>query len=1147
MTRTGQAPGGGAVASRQFRRHVVRVTGPDGTLLGSGFFIAPGWVVTAAHVVYDSRRRCFREVVQVTPAATEVGDAAVPADVVAHSEPPERTILWPFPDLALLRLTPTRPWVGRHPVVWTANGEPLGDDCHAYGFPARESAAPSPGAPARFTFEGIDGDGFFRLKAGQAAPGLSGAPLLCPARRAVVGVMTGTRDRDSDLGGWAAPISALLGELPGVPDALVTRGHDLLRLGAQAVLADRRTWHAVVPVPESVDLRPSWEGFVRMPGSLPAEMLLADARVVPYRLRDEDLAHAVRWCERPTAMEVWRFAGVGGAGKTRHAIELCRAMDRQGWLVVRWTELTALHDAVQEVANLPLPRLIVIDYVEAIAIDTLRELLDRLRRNASQLAPVRVVLLTRTTARGEAGNADIVRELGKGAEPALRTILNGSGDPIAIRGLPLEERRQLYGASYKAFRRAWFGEKSPPTPPVPPLAGKRYEVPLEVLLEAFDRALSDQDGPRDRPPVDRALDHEARHWNGQAPAALAERTRRAAVALASLAGAEDDDQADELLQILPELRGERGAALRRETLVWLSELYAGPLQINPVRPDLLGEALVAETLARHRDGGRGLLAAVVDLSDDGQVARGLDLLARLAATDTVAAGPVAAALFDRHTHLADRAEARARGGGDRPGNLDLAIGLQRLLVGGVEAQVEQVARSGPAGDARMIELSMSYNKIGDLARDSGQSERAQALYTRALGIRERLSWARPDDDHLARELSISYNKLGRLAAWLGQPELARGLYEKGLAIRERLHKAHPGDSTYARDLAVSRQRLAEAIRETGDPVRAEALYRQVLEIRERLFLKEPTSAVFARDLSISYDVLGDLALEGGDPAQARQMYERGHDLRERLSRNEPDNVTFARDLSVSYERLGDLAAKAAQFAEARRRYQQALRIRRRLRDVQPRNTEFSHDLLVCHGGLGELAVQEGQLVDAERHYQLGLGVAEDLLAVEPRNARFVGDALFFYAGLGAVAAGRGDGEGAERHYRLGRTRAERMLAAEPGSVHFARYLASFYERLGELALSGLGRPRSGSAETLLSAAAHVRRDLRAREPANVELAEDLAQSLLLVSQVLTESARAAVLTEAREALEPFEHSGRLSRGGRELLYRLRPLDPAAPW
>ncbi|GIJ79840.1 Tetratricopeptide repeat-containing protein [Micromonospora phaseoli] len=1147
MTPSGQPSSGNPVASRHLRRHVVRVSDTDGALLGSGFFIAPGWVATAAHVVFDHGRRIFHDEVQVTPAAGDVGDAPVAAEVTAHSDPPQRTTLWPFPDLALLRLRPDRSWVDRHPCVWAANGEPLGDDCHAYGFPPREMNAPSPGAPARFTFEGVDGDGFFRLKAGQAAPGLSGAPLLCPSRRAVVGVMTGTRGRDGDLGGWAAPISALLGELPGVPRSLVDHGRDLVRQGTEAVLADRRTWHAVVPVPVPEELRPDWEGFVRMPGSLPAEMLLADSRVVPYRQRDEDLKHAVRWCERPSAMEVWRFAGVGGAGKTRHAIELCRVMERRDWLVVRWTELTALDSAVQEVAGLPLPRLIVIDYVEAIAVDTLRALLDKLRRNASQLAPVRVVLLTRTAARSGAGNADVVREIGKGAEPALRTILSGSGDPIAIRGLPPAERRDLYDAAFKAFRRAWFDERSPPASPIPQLTGKRYEIPLEVLLEAFDRALSGQEAAGDRPPVDRALDHEARHWNGPAPAGLAERSRRDAVALASLAGAEDDEQADALLRVLPELRGDRRAALRGETVAWLSALYGGPLYVNPVRPDLLGEALVAEVLGQQRDGGRKLLGTVFELADDGQVARSLDLLARLAVTDPTAAGRVATALFDHHRQLVDRAEARARGSADRPGNLDLAIGLQRLLAGEVQARMEDLARSRPASDTRMIELSTSYNRIGDLARDSGQSERAEALYTRALGIRERISWAHPADDQFARELSISYNKLGRLASWLGQPELARGLYDKGLAIRGRLYRAHPDNSTYAREFAVSQQRLAELTRESGDRAGAKRLYRQVLAIRERLVEKEPTNLTFARDLSISYDVLGDLALEADHASEASELYERGHGIRERLSGDDPGNVTFARDLSVSYERLGDLAAKASHFGEARRRYELALEIRQRLRDSQPRNTEFSYDLLVCHGGLGDLAVQELRLDDAGRHYQSGLAVAEDLLATEPRNATFVGGALFFYTNLGLLAQRRGDVREAERFYRLGRTRAERLLAAEPESIQIARHVASCYERLGELALYTASEVLPANAETQLSAAAQLRRELRVREPANVELAEELARSLLLLCQVLDGTGRAAAMIEAREAIEPFEHSGALSRSARELLDRLRPSHPESHW
>ncbi|MEV4808759.1 tetratricopeptide repeat protein [Micromonospora avicenniae] len=1133
---------GAPVNSLQLRRHVVRVDALAGGLLGSGFFIAPGWVVTAAHVLFDRARGDFHKVV-VTPAAGDVGEVAVRADVVASSDVPDGTALWPFPDLALLRLHDSEPWVSRHPCVWAANGEPLGDDCHAYGFPPRELRGPSYGAPARFAFEGVDGDGFFRLKLGQAAPGLSGAPLLCPTRRAVVGVMTGTRDRSSDLGGWAAPISALLGEMPGVPDELIHHGRSLVRQGTEAVLADRSTWHAVVPVTVPEELWPDWDGFQRAPGSLPAEMLLADSRVVPYRLRDEDLQRAVRWCEQPTAMEVWRFAGVGGAGKTRHAIELCRVMAQRDWLVVRWTELTALPAAVQDVAGLPLPRLIVIDYVEAIAVDTLRALLDKLRAHATPLAPVRVVFLTRTAAAYPLGGGDVLREIGKGAGPALRKVLNSSGDAVAIRRISVPERRELYEAAFRAFRRAWLGEELTPPVPVPDLASRRYEVPLEVLLEAFDRALSGGPAARDRPPVDRALDHEARYWNGRAPDGLSEGARRAAVAVATLAGAESDEQADALLRVLPELRGGARTALRGETVAWLTGLYAGPLHINPVRPDLLGEALVAEALAGQRDGGRELLGAVFGLDDGAQVARSLDLLARLVVSNAAVVNCVAAALFDRHRQLVERAETRAEGTADRPGKLDLAIGLQRLLDGAVEARMEELARAAPAGDVELLELSVSYSRIGDLARNSGQSERAERLYGRGLSIRKRLSREHPDDDRLARELSISYNKLGRLAFRLGQAERARGLYEKGLAIRERLVSRHPDDRDLARDYAVSLDGLAELTREAGDSGRAERQYRQVLAIRVRLCADDPANTTYARDLSISYDVLGDLAMEAGRPSEARRLYEQGHRIRERLWRDDSENTTYARDLSNSYHRLGELAFEAGWFSEAQRHYERALEIRQRLHASQPRNTLFAHDLVVSYGGLGELAAREGPLDEAERLYQLGLAVAEDLLAAEPRDVSFARDGLFFYLWLGDLALRRGRNPEAEQFYRLGRSRAERLLAGEPDNLSFARVLATFYERLGVVALDAAPGAIAVDAETLFSAAVHFRRGLWVRDQGSVELAEELAESLRWYSRVADQAGGERAMAEAREALEPFEGSGSLSRSARDLLDGLRPSNP----
>ncbi len=92
----------GLVDSRELRRFAVRINRPGGGLLGTGFFAAPGWVVTCAHVVGD-----LAEAV-VEPADPRVGIGALSWRVVARSDSPPPgwgSAFWPFPDLAILRFS----------------------------------------------------------------------------------------------------------------------------------------------------------------------------------------------------------------------------------------------------------------------------------------------------------------------------------------------------------------------------------------------------------------------------------------------------------------------------------------------------------------------------------------------------------------------------------------------------------------------------------------------------------------------------------------------------------------------------------------------------------------------------------------------------------------------------------------------------------------------------------------------------------------------------------------------------------------------------------------------------------------------------------------------------------------------------------
>ncbi len=71
----------------------------------------------------------------------------------------------------------------------------------------------------------------------------------------------------------------------------------------------------------------------------------------------------------------------------------------------------------------------------------------------------------------------------------------------------------------------------------------------------------------------------------------------------------------------------------------------------------------------------------------------------------------------------------------------------------------------------------------------GQSERTFARYRQLLERQQRLAKAEPDRADYQRDLSVSYNKMGDLYRALGQGESARQAYQGSLEIAERLAKA----------------------------------------------------------------------------------------------------------------------------------------------------------------------------------------------------------------------------------------------------------------------------------------------------------------------------------------------------------------------
>ncbi|MER5882922.1 trypsin-like peptidase domain-containing protein [Streptomyces sp. NPDC001941] len=206
----------------------VRVSGPTH---GTGFFVAPGLVVTCAHVAGAT-------------AGAEVpvhwrGREHAGVVLAASPAPAGPRGLWPFPDLAVVRV----PEVAGHPCVWLEDSEPPSgsevtvvgySDVYGQGLSERTAELTRRGS------EGPHGARMTGLVGGEVNRGLSGGPALNHGTGGVFAVVKATRKPDSTMGGVGTPVGALRLLDADVYRELV-RAHDLFHAGDPrwAVLADR--------------------------------------------------------------------------------------------------------------------------------------------------------------------------------------------------------------------------------------------------------------------------------------------------------------------------------------------------------------------------------------------------------------------------------------------------------------------------------------------------------------------------------------------------------------------------------------------------------------------------------------------------------------------------------------------------------------------------------------------------------------------------------------------------------------------------------------------------------------------------------------------------------------------------------------------
>ncbi|MFF7977189.1 trypsin-like peptidase domain-containing protein [Streptomyces sp. NPDC007905] len=209
----------------------VRLRSADGDVWGSGFFVAPGWVLTCAHVLSPHLWRDTGVPFQVQGDGLAGGrpcEARLEAWLL-EEKPDSHRLIPPEQDLALVRVDDPP----SHTAVWLSDRPPTFARPVLVGGYAHRADGRTEHWEGSFQL--IGSTGRYGLRGdGALATGVSGGPVFDTATGAVVGVVARARRGDS---------AALL-----VSTAAL---HDLGPLGLR-VLADHDRWHAR-SVPDATD------------------------------------------------------------------------------------------------------------------------------------------------------------------------------------------------------------------------------------------------------------------------------------------------------------------------------------------------------------------------------------------------------------------------------------------------------------------------------------------------------------------------------------------------------------------------------------------------------------------------------------------------------------------------------------------------------------------------------------------------------------------------------------------------------------------------------------------------------------------------------------------------------------------------------
>ena len=162
----------------------------------------------------------------------------------------------------------------------------------------------------------------------------------------------------------------------------------------------------------------------------------------------------------------------------------------------------------------------------------------------------------------------------------------------------------------------------------------------------------------------------------------------------------------------------------------------------------------------------------------------------------------------------------------------------------------------------------------------------------SLSIAKSLAKRHPSNIALQRDLSISYNRIGDLQFSSGDVREATSNYEASFEVTRLLASSHPDNDELQRDLIGIGQRVGELLRILGHSIEAQRSYETILEIAKNRVAEDPNNTLSQCDLVGVHQRLGDIQRINGYDMVACESYGFALSIAECLVDLDPSNAEW---------------------------------------------------------------------------------------------------------------------------------------------------------------------------------------------------------------------------------------------------------------